>query len=58
MSQDPTGQAEPGSTVTIYVSEGPEPEPEPDPDPATDPEPATDPNTDSGNSEEEWAPGL
>ena len=58
ISYSPAGAQPLGTTITLVVSKGPEPQPDTDPEPATDPEPDTDPDTDSGGSEEEWAPGL
>ena len=53
MSQDPTGQAKPGSTVTIYISEGPEPEPEPEPDTPDSPASPTSPESPTTGEGEE-----
>lgn len=52
ISQYPTGSAVKGSTISIVVSDGPEPQPEPDPtpDPGPSPDPSPDPNPDSAHS--------
>ena len=43
ISQYPTGSAVKGSSVSIVVSNGPEPSPEPEPTPTPEPEPGPDP---------------
>ena len=52
ISQYPTGSAVKGSTISIVVSDGPEPSPDPGPtpDPGPSPDPGPDPTPDPENS--------
>ena len=67
ISYSPGGAQAPGTTITLVVSKGPEPQPdpEPEPDPGTETDPGTDEPTDgeettdqNGTDEPIQAPGL